>query len=73
MFGPFSRYVRPYRSRLLLGVAAITCSQVASTLIPLQIGASVDVLQSGEADVLSAVRGRVLSILTLAAFVAIGG
>lgn len=73
MFGPFSRYVRPYRSRLLLGVAAITCSQVASTLIPLQIGAAVDVLQSGEADVLSAVRVRVLSILTLAAFVAIGG
>jgi len=56
-----------------LGVAAITCSQVASTLIPLQIGAAVDVLQSGEADVLSAVRVRVLSILTLAAFVAIGG
>ena len=56
-----------------MGVAAITCSQVASTLIPLQIGAAVDVLQSGEADVLSAVRVRVLSILTLAAFVAIGG
>ena len=54
-------------------MAAITCSQVASTLIPLQIGAAVDVLQSGEADVLSAVRVRVLSILTLAAFVAIGG
>jgi ATP-binding cassette subfamily B protein len=56
-----------------LGVAAITCSQMASTLIPLQIGAAVDVLQSGEADALSAVRGRVLSILTLAVFVAIGG
>ncbi|MFP6589853.1 MAG: ABC transporter ATP-binding protein [Candidatus Latescibacterota bacterium] len=54
-------------------MAAITCSQVASTLIPLQIGAAVDVLQSGEADVLSVVRVRVLSILTLAAFVAIGG
>jgi len=54
-------------------VAAITCSQMASTLIPLQIGAAVDVLQSGEADALSAVRGRVLSILTLAVFVAIGG
>lgn len=56
-----------------MGVAAITCSQMASTLIPLQIGAAVDVLQSGEADALSAVRGRVLSILTLAVFVAIGG
>lgn len=54
-------------------MAAITCSQMASTLIPLQIGAAVDVLQSGEADALSAVRGRVLSILTLAVFVAIGG
>lgn len=54
-------------------MAAITCSQVASTLIPLQIGAAVDVLQSGEADALSTVRVCVLSILTLAAFVAIGG
>jgi ATP-binding cassette subfamily B protein len=73
MFGPFSRYVRPHRSRLLLGVTVIAVSQMASALIPLQIGGAVDVLRGGEADVLSMVRDHVVNILALAAFIAIGG
>ncbi len=42
MFGPFSRYVRPYRTRLLLGVLAIAITQIANTLNPMKIGAAVD-------------------------------
>ena len=74
MFGPFSHYVRPYRKRLLVGVVAIACSQVASALIPMQIAAAVDALESGaSAAPLTTVRDRVACILTLAAFVASGG
>jgi ATP-binding cassette, subfamily B, multidrug efflux pump len=73
MFGPFSGYVRPYRARLLLGVAAITCSQVANTLIPLQIGAAVDSLTAEAQDALELVQHHVLRVLALAGVVAIGG
>ncbi len=73
MFGPFSRYVHPYRTRLLLGVAAITCAQVANTLIPVQIGAAVDTLTGPDDATLAVVQGHVLRVLALAVVVAIGG
>ena len=73
MFGPFSGYVRPYQGRLLLGVAAITCSQVANSLIPMQIGAAVDSLTAGGDAPLALVHGHVFRVLALALVVAIGG
>ena len=74
MFGPFSNYVRPYRTRILLGVVAIAFAQVAATLIPMQIATAVDAVQArDQVDVLAVVRTHVWQILALAAIVAIGG
>jgi len=58
---------------LLLGVAAITCSQVGNTLIPVQIGAAVDSLTAEGDGALALVHGQVLRVLALALVVAIGG
>lgn len=76
MFGPYARYLRPYRVRLALGVAAIAVSQVANALIPVEIGDAVDALggQVGAGgDTLAAVRDDVSRVLALALVVAVGG
>lgn len=74
MFGPFSRYVRPYRTRLLLGVLAIAVSQIANTLIPMKIGAAVDSLEAASGPAaLDGVRTNVIQVLLLGLVVALGG
>lgn len=73
MFGPFTRYVRPYRRKLWLGVACIAGSQVAAALIPIEIQRAVDLVSDNADGALDGVRHHVLVILGLACLVAVGG
>lgn len=49
MFGPFSPYVRPYRSRILLGALCIGLGQAATAYIPLLVGEAVDAVSTPDA------------------------
>ena len=46
MFGPFSQYVRPYRSHILLGALCIGLGQAATARIPLLVGDAVDAVSA---------------------------
>ena len=72
MLGPFAPYARPYRFRMALGAGAILLAQAANSLIPLEIAAAFDALESS-AGARSLVEERVLRILGLALLVAAGG
>ncbi len=73
MLGPFAPYARPYRRRMALGAGAILLSQAANSLIPLEIAAAFDALESPAGQVRALVEERVLRILGLALLVAAGG
>ena len=76
MFGPFSGYVRPYRTRMALGVAAIALSQVAAAYIPLLLAEAVNSLDAsarGHDELLIGVGGHIVWILGLGLIVAAGG
>ena len=44
IFGPFEKYVRPYRGRILLGALAIGIGQAAAARIPLLVGDAIFLL-----------------------------
>ena len=69
MFGPFSQYVRPYRSRILLGALCIGLGQAATASIPLLVGDAVDAVSAPDAAA-EAVETYVLYILAAALGVA---
>lgn len=69
MFGPFSPYVRPYRSRILLGALCIGLGQAATAYIPLLVGEAVDAVSTPDAAA-EAVETYVLYILAAALGVA---
>ena len=48
LFGPFEKYVRPYRGRILLGALAIGIGQAAAARIPLLVGDAVDAIPTGD-------------------------
>ena len=76
VFGPFARYTRPYLRRMVMGVVAITVSQLAAAFIPRQVGHAVDVLEQDAGSAvqqLASVREYVLILLGLAVVVAVGG
>ena len=74
LFGPFEKYVRPYRGRILLGALAIGISQAAAARIPLLVGNAVDAISVADAGAgLDAIKLYVIDILVLALIVALGG
>lgn len=74
LFGPFEKYVRPYRGRILLGALAIGISQAAAARIPLLVGNAVDAISAADAGAgLDAIQLYVIDILVLALIVALGG
>ncbi|MFH1567608.1 MAG: ABC transporter ATP-binding protein [Gemmatimonadota bacterium] len=75
MFGPFSRYARPYRRRLALGALAIAAAQAATALIPVRLRDAVDLLELSASTTghLAGITGYVYQIVALAAVVAVGG
>lgn len=72
MFGPFSQYVRPYRSRILLGALCIGLGQAATARIPLLVGDAVDAVSATD-PAAAAVETYVLYILAYALGVALCG
>ena len=74
LFGPFEKYVRPFRGRILLGALAIGISQAAAARIPLLVGNAVDAISVADAGAgLDAIKLYVIDILVLALIVALGG
>ena len=76
MFGPYTKYVRPYRARLLLGIFAIAIAQAANNYIPMLVKGAIDALEKRElasemrfADI----QIYVASIIGLAILVALSG
>ena len=75
MLGPFSHYVRPYRTRLVLGTAAIAVAQAAGAYIPKLLSAAVDSLtasSTSDSTLLVSIRGHLIDILILSCVVAGG-
>ena len=76
IFGPFSKYARPYQIRILLGAVCIGLGQAAAARIPLLVGEAVDSISSGTSipeDKLADIETYVGQILVLALIVALGG
>lgn len=76
IFGPFEKYVRPYRSRILFGTLCIGIGQAAAARIPLLIGEAVDVVSTTDTapgQQLASIETQVVYILVLALTVALSG
>ena len=74
LFGPFEKYVRPYRGRILLGALAIGIGQAAAARIPLLVGDAVDAIPTADDGAgLNAIQPYVIYILAMALTVALGG
>jgi len=74
LFGPFEKYVRPYRLRILLGALAIGIGQAAAARIPLLVGDAVDAIPTADDGAgLNAIQPYVIYILAMALTVALGG
>ena len=64
IFGPFEKYVRPYRGRILLGALAIGIAQAAAARIPLLVGDAIDAIPTTDAGAgLNAIQSNVIHIL----------
>ena len=75
IFGPFSKYARPYQIRILLGALCIGLGQAAAARIPLLVGKAVDSISSTGSimeDKVADIETYVVHILVLALIVALG-
>ena len=72
MWGPFAQYVRPYRSRILLGALCIGLGQAATARIPMLVGDAVDAVLASETAA-EQVETYVFYVLTYALGVAVCG
>jgi ATP-binding cassette, subfamily B, multidrug efflux pump len=74
LFGPFSHYADPYRSRIFKGVACIALAQAAGQYVPMLIKGTIDALEGGDPALQAAFISRQVGyIVALAVVVALGG
>jgi len=76
IFGPFEKYVRPYRGRILLGTLCIGLGQAAAARIPLLVGEAVDAVSTTDIAPdrqLADIQIHVIYVLALALTVALSG